>query len=271
MQVELKHKVEHHKKLFESYWIDQKNLSYKGNVYHMAFYKRFNKDTGGIFFTLRDENVTKEEYLEAFELYTLLLTRYGKTLKYGTERKNINMIGFEKTNTYLNDVQNNTSLTKEDFSIINSLHDSIEQILDYQKQLSNLMNRFNNFIKSKEPKNIYTPEDVDEILKMNAELDYLQNRQINLLIDSTDEFKLLQQIIQHNPDLSNAEINKYIAEFTKGKEQMRQELAQATYIDTSKVQSKEEYMDAYIQDYIQRQRNSNKKIIKELRYPVNLT
>ncbi|WP_054752476.1 hypothetical protein [Piscibacillus salipiscarius] len=122
----------------------------------------------------------------------------------------------------------------------------------------------------KEPNNIYEAEDVDAVLEMNAELDYIQNQQINLSIDSVDYFKDLEQVIKDKPELFTDEVRRYVSEFTKDKEKMISELNEVTQIDTTNISNRDEYIAAYIEEHIERQRKSNIETIKELRYPTGL-
>lgn len=127
------------------------------------------------------------------------------------------MIGFQKTRTHLETLLEG-NLTEKEQGIINALINMLKEMLNLQDQLSNLMKRFNDFIQSKEPNNIYEAEDVDAVLEMNAELDYIQNQQINLSIDSVDYFKDLEQVIKDKPELFTDEVRRYVSEFTKDKE-----------------------------------------------------
>ncbi|WP_054752488.1 hypothetical protein [Piscibacillus salipiscarius] len=258
------------KKLFETYWLDDKKLSYKGNIYHKVFYKKYNTVNGGIIFTPNDENITKEEYLEAFELFVLLITRTNSTKEHGNYKNKASMIGFENTEAHLKALLKRESLIEDEKKLMDILINMLREMINLQDQLSDLMNRFNSFLKSKEPNNIYHPEDVDVLLKMNAELDYIQNQQGNLSIDSVDYFKQLEEVIKNKPSMFTTAVRRYVSEFTKDKEKMIKNLKEVTQIDTSNINGKEDYINAYIIEHVDRQRELNKGLLKDLRYPKGL-
>jgi len=258
-----------HKKIFEKYWIDPHHLYLDDVNFYFAFYQRFNTTEMALLSSRSD--VSTEQYKEAFELLTILINRMGAIQEVGMERKNISMKPFHKTKYFLEKVQSQAALSDSNKEVISKCSQFMSRAISLQNQMVELMKRYEQFKDSKETENNqYTIQDVEQIHDFHAEMDYIQFTQGQTSYKAMDHFSTLSDIITQNDTitgLADSEIKVYVKEFSRGKEKLKSALNEATYVDNLEELSKEQFIKTVQEDYLKRQKESNKSLIKDLRYP----
>ncbi|MDV2581450.1 hypothetical protein [Alkalibacillus haloalkaliphilus] len=265
--------VKKYKRFLESYRIDQHELVYNNNNYSLAYYYRFSKTSGAVFFTL-NQNVSKEDYHNAFQWFVLLIRRLSTIKDLGEERRNINMTGFKKTKEFLNSVINQVHLSTEELNLLQAGIKSIDKSLTLQGDLIKIMQDFDQFYFLKSQNHQYSLEDVKYLNRVNNEIDYIQYTQVKGFYDSIDTFKSIREVVKNKSEtkqLLNSEMETYLDEHCKDKGNIMENLNEITFINNPESMSKEEYIKSVQKDFEERQRRSNKVLISHLRYPKKLT
>ncbi|SFA91099.1 hypothetical protein SAMN04488072_103216 [Lentibacillus halodurans] len=266
----LQNRAKKHKKLFEKYWIEPNHLYFKGSHFYLSFYERFQKTEIGILST--QSEVSNADYKEAFEWLVILMNRMAAIQEVGMERKNINMKGFYKTRAYLEKTLEYATLSSNEKNIIDQCLHSMNDAISLQNRMVALMDEFEQFREKKETEgNEFSVPEVEEVHDFHAEMDYIQFTQGQISYKSVDFFASLNQIINQNETIKSIvnfeEVKQYIEEFSRGKDMLKSSLDEATYVDNLDQLSKEQFMKTVQEDYIKRQKESNKSLIKNLRYP----
>ncbi|GAA0465688.1 hypothetical protein [Alkalibacillus silvisoli] len=264
--------VKKYKKFYERSWVGQQTLLYNGKKYYMGFYQAFKKDTGAVFFTL-DSGASKVEYREAFEWFIISIRRLATIRDLGEERRNINMIGFKTTKNFLESVVNEVRLSSEEHRLFQEGIKSISESLKLQDDLLKLMKNFDQFYNSKSPDHLYSTDDVQYLQRVNNEIDYIQYTQVKGFRDSISLFKRIRDIANNNSEvkkLTNHGVATYINEHCKGKESIRKNLDDITFIQGADQMNKDEYIDAVQREFVERQKRLNIDLMKELRFPNDL-
>ncbi|GGK08624.1 hypothetical protein GCM10007063_33800 [Lentibacillus kapialis] len=265
----LQNKAKNHKKLFEKYWIESNHLYFNGAHFYLAFYQRFNS-TKIVILTV-ESDISNKVYKEAFEWLVILMNRMSATREIGTERKNINMKGFYKTRSFLNEALVKAGLSDYESNVLQECLQSMNTAISLQNRMIELMDEFEHYREAKEKQGSqYTIQNIEHVHDLHAEMDYIQFTQGQTSYKSIDYFASLYDIISQNKTfsrLANAEIKQYIRQFSQGKEKLKTSLDQATYVDDLETLSKEEFIKTVQRDYLKRQKESTKTLIKDLRYP----
>lgn len=266
---DIQNKAKKHKKIFEKYWVDPHHVCLDGSRFYLAFYQRFNATEMAVL--SNQPEPSNEQYKEALEWLVILLNRIGAIQEVGMERKEINMKAFYKTRDFLEEAQHKAELAADEKEVVSKCLQSLKDAISLQNQMVELMENYEQYKESKEAENNqYTIQDVEKIHDFHAEMDYIQFTQGQISYKSMDHFKDLYDILVQNDafgSLASSEIKQYIQEFSRGKEQLKSDLDEATYVENLEGLSKEQFMEAVQKDYMKRQEESNKSLIRNLRYP----
>ncbi|WP_054752482.1 hypothetical protein [Piscibacillus salipiscarius] len=93
------------------------------------------------------DNAFKEEYHRAFELLVYFLTNASSIKRNGTERKNINMIAYEKTKSFLKDIARDTGTINK--PVFDKCLNTITSTLNLQTECIELVEEYESFMKKK--------------------------------------------------------------------------------------------------------------------------
>ncbi|WP_100009946.1 hypothetical protein [Lentibacillus sediminis] len=266
VDLNIQNKAKKHKRVFEKYWVDPHHVNLEGNNYYMAFYQRFNATKMAVISS--QPNANNDQYKEAFKWLVILINRMGAIHEVGMERKNISMMSFQKTRDFLENALSQADLSESEREVISKCLRFLNEAISLQSQMVELMDKYEQYKKAKN--NQFTTQDVEYIHDIHAEMDYIQFTQGNASYKTMDHFRTLSDVIAQNDtvgSLANSEIKQYVQEFSQGKEKLKSGLDEATYVDNLEDLSKEQFMKTVQEDYIKRQRESNKSLIKDLRYP----
>lgn len=265
----IQNKAKKQKKIFEKYWVDPHHLYLDGSCFYLAFYQRFNTTEMALFSSQYD--VTNEQYKEALEWLVILLNRMRAIQEVGMERKKISIKPFYKTKTFLEKAQNQTVLSDGEKKVVSTCLQFLRDAIALQNQMIELMDKYEEYKESKEAENNqFTIQEVEKIHDFHAEMDYIQFTQGQSSYKTMDQFRTLSDIITQNEtfeSIVNSEIKAYVKEFSRGKENLKSDLNEATYVEDLENLSKEQFMKTVQKDYIKRQKESNKSLYKGLRYP----
>ncbi|WP_067724811.1 hypothetical protein [Oceanobacillus damuensis] len=263
---ELNKQAKKHKKLFETYDINEKYVHVDGKDFYMVFYRKFNKHSG--FGMLSSHpNPTKEEYNTAFELLVILYNNIASFKNNAFSRAKIPMEHFEKTNLFFEKVTKEVNLSEHERKIYNHCYNGAVKIMNLHKQLKKITKDFEMKTMTKQ---CFTVSDLDYVQDVLAEFDYIQYTQAQIDYQLIDYYKFIKEHIKQDKmiqTLATADVKKYIDQLSDNKEKLRTEIESVSHVENMENMTMEEHMDAVKKYYLTIQDEGNKSLRKEIRYP----
>ncbi|WP_277674150.1 hypothetical protein [Piscibacillus halophilus] len=259
-----------HKKLFEKYTVHPFYVHLNGNDFYLVFYSSLFSKGNDFIISATNNRVTKGDYNKALELLVFLLNNGASIVKNGNARKNINMLAFEKTKSFLSQVAEKVRLDEDIKNNYKNALNTITNNLILQNELIELMDRYHLFIEQKRENdgNRFIPEDVEYVQTILATLDYIQYQQLNNELNTFDDFVQINEDLNYNSqvkELITSDVKRYITEFSKNKSALEQEIKKVTYFENQGNLTKEEHVQLVKESYKDTQRGYLKDLKKDLR------
>ncbi|WP_087973447.1 hypothetical protein [Oceanobacillus rekensis] len=266
INAELHKQAKKHKKLFETYDINEKYVHVDGKDFYMVFYRKFNKHSGfGMLSSY--PNPTIEEYNVALEMLVILFNNTQSIKNNAFHRVGITMDPLEKTKSFIEKVTKEVSLSENEKDIYNHCHNGIVKIIELQEQLKTITEDFEMNTRAKK---CFTVSDLDMVQDVLAEFDYIQYTQSQLLYQLIDDYKFIKEHINQDTmvrTIATTKVKKYIDQLSDSKEKLRTEIESVSHVENMENMTMEEHIDAVKKYYLTIQNEGNKSLRKEIRYP----
>ena len=263
---ELIRQAKKHKKLFETYDINEKYVHEDGKDFYMVFYRKFNKHSGFGMLSSHQSS-TKEEYNAAFEMLVILYNNTASIKNNAFHRAGITMEPLEKTKIFIEKVTKEVSLSENEKEIYNHCHNGIVNIMELQEQLKTITEDFEMNTRAKK---CFTVSDLDMVQDVLAEFDYIQYTQAQLLYQLIDDYNFIKAHIKQDKvvrTIATADVKKYVNQLSDSKEKLRLEIESVSHVENMENMTMEEHMKAVKKYYLTIQNQGNKSLKKEIRYP----
>lgn len=265
-KAELNKQAKKHKKLFETYDINEKYVHVDGKDFYMVFYRKFNKHSG--FGMLSSHpNPTKDEYNSAFEMLVILYNNTASFKNNAYSRAKIPMEPFEKTNLFFEKVTKEVNLSERERDIYNHCYNGAVKIMNLHKKLKKITKEFEMNTRNKK---CFTVSDLDYVQDVLAEFDYIQYTQAQIDYQLIDDYKFIKEHIKQNKmvrSVATTDVKKYIDQLAENKEKLLAEIESVSHVENMENMTKEEHMNAVKKYYLTIQAEGNMSLRKEMRYP----
>ncbi|WP_067724813.1 hypothetical protein [Oceanobacillus damuensis] len=257
-----------HKKMFETYKVNEKYVRIDGTEFFMVFYRKFNKHSGFAIISSRS-GISTEAYYIAFEQLVLLYTNTSSIIKNGYDRAQINMQPFNETKIAIRQILQEANLLMEDKIVYERCINFLSTAINLQNRLIELTNQFQKKMEIKEREG-FSREDIDYILTTLAEIDYIQYIQLLDNYKRIDDFRQIKQNSERYPNMKSlltTEVERHISEFASNKEKLQAEIQSISHFENMESFTKEQHMEAFKNKILVEQEEANISLRKEMRYP----
>ncbi|MFD1851673.1 hypothetical protein [Oceanobacillus bengalensis] len=264
----LERQAKEHKKLFEKFMIDEKYLHLHGTEFHMVFYLKGKRNTGfGLISP--DSNVPLDSFDDALGKIALLYTNAGSINQNGGQRARINMDPFNRTWECLDKILHEITLSDEQKYNYEYCYQALSQTMELQKEQVKLYDEFIQLMRMKIHEGFQT-EDIDYMLNVSGEMDYIQYKQLTSEFNSIDKYKYISEDIHQKKELAkfvSFEVKRYLKQFASDKQKLQAEIQKVTYVDQMEKLTKEEHLELVKQKILREQEQGNINLRKEIRFP----
>ncbi|GAA0465679.1 hypothetical protein [Alkalibacillus silvisoli] len=252
-------KTEKYKKFYENYRISPNHININGEDYYISSFntKVFKKHNGSALISTK-KSLTREEVNYAYEKLVYLLSFIISALE-GEFKLESNMQGFKATQGFVEEVLSNVNLTESNKKLFEQCSQALKQVQQCQSNHDRVMYSYQDYLDDKsETGQKFYESDIDHVLEVMADLDYIQYYQVKASLDAAKLLKQAKKVKKQQPEIKkyiDREVAFYIKLIVRGEVEAKRNLKELKRVDHMESLTEEEHKRLFKESAINNQKS----------------
>ncbi|GEN44522.1 hypothetical protein [Alkalibacillus haloalkaliphilus] len=262
-------KTEKYKKFYENYSISPNHININGKDFYITFFQtKLIKRANGSAVVSTKSSLSSEEVNSAYEKLVYLLNFITSALE-GEFKLGSNMQGFKATQDFVEKVLSNVNLTESNKKLFEQCSQALKQVQQCQSDHDRVMYSYRDYLDDKsETGQKFYESDIDYVLEVMADLDYIQYYQVKASLDAAKLLKQAKKVKKQQPEIKkymDRDVAFYIRLIVRGEVEAKRNLKELKRVDHMESLTEEEHKRLFKESAINNQKKYFPKLKKDLR------